>query len=533
MRVSSENWLVVVGVLLFASALRIAGLSFGQTDAQYNQSLHPMLHMQAPLHPDEYFYVSIPLEMRASGRANPQFFENPSLLINLNYITYFITGTPYTSAIFERDDAGRRSYAAFPLYLIGRVYSMLGGVLAVAAGYGLARLMMKNLAASLSALLMAMSYPLIQHSHYATTSSLAAGFTMLCLWACAVTLKQRQPRLRFFLLAGIAAGLAAGSRYNAAAVSLSVLVTGCILLYRHHNFEMFRFVVWGWIAFPLTFFMTSPYVLLDFPSFWSQFRMIYLRFSRPTPQTFTTLQGLLLEYRYIIVFGISLPAALLLPVAIVRGLIHQKSRLLLLVVLSFALPYSLIVLDTPHPEVGDQLTVPIIPALIVILGIGFAWVYQRWKWFGLFLSVSAVAYSAVLMIPLVRLFVEADTRIAAQTWVYDNLPHDAAIQLVGAYNVPLDTADYNVRQEFNMQADLADVEYVIISDAVLMQQSRLSGKSYDELLSTFLSSYDSLQQIASFRRPRFAGYEWLTNNATYWHHPSLFIYCLNAAACAK
>ena len=92
--------------------------------------------------------------------------------------------------------------------------------------------------AAVAGLLVAVSMPMVQHSHYATTSSLAAGFALLSIWASLAALRCSQRAAiwpRYLALAGIAAGLSAGNRYNAAAVGIVVFLAGWVLVaaYEH------------------------------------------------------------------------------------------------------------------------------------------------------------------------------------------------------------------------------------------------------------------------------------------------------------
>lgn len=127
------EWVVVVAVLLFAGGLRTVGLSFAQPDPALFPSYAPLdaIHENQPLHPDEYFYVQRPLRMLLIGERNPDFYENPSFLINMQYVTYWLTGEQTRLTWDERADLSARSQPPFRLYMIR------AGVLhAVGAGGG-------------------------------------------------------------------------------------------------------------------------------------------------------------------------------------------------------------------------------------------------------------------------------------------------------------------------------------------------------------------------------------------------------------
>ena len=220
-RIPSSEWLVIAILLLFTTGLRFVGINWGEPHLYTDIYSKQMIPLETPLHPDEFLFVAKPLEMVVKGRFNPKFFHNPSFLINLNLVTFWITGADKNIAIADREGLSIRQYAPFHLYVIGRFYSALGGLLAVAATYAATRGAGGKFAAFVAGLLIAVSLPMVQHSHYATTSSLAAGFTAMAIWASFVALRGN---FKFLLIAGIAAGLAAGNRYNAAAVGIVVFM---------------------------------------------------------------------------------------------------------------------------------------------------------------------------------------------------------------------------------------------------------------------------------------------------------------------
>lgn len=574
------DWFFAALLLLVAATLRFTGIDFGQPNPAYNRSLHPRLHPFTPLHPDEFYYVSIPCAMLAKGRRSPDFYENPSFLIYLNYATFGLTGACRDVDTSVREGLSGRSYAPFPLYVIGRVYSALGGLLAVAASYALARHLAGRYAAGTAGLLAAFSMPLVQHAHYSTTSSLAAGFVMLCLLCLVISLKssiryfrylelnhrntgsaevsQKKFSLSFyFVAAGIGAGLAAGNRYNAAAVSIAVLVAGLLLL-RHPARRTSMIVVAGYLAFPLTFLLTTPGALLDFQQFREQFSSIYARFASSEG---LTLRGLFYEYRYILIFGTGIPAAVLIlpgfrylvsripPRTLLQTARGSKmlfsefgagslSRLAAAVLFCYLLPYTIFVLNTSLPEIGDQLTVPIIPVWIVLAGAGMAWLISRLplrRMTGPLIIAAALFQPAVPALQTVVRFTQPDTRELMQAWINATLPQGAPIHLAGSYNVPLDTGDYVLSEDLSCRTSLAKimnsgVNYIVYSDAAMFFMARDDVR--DDLMGPECAAFQQLPRLAWIDRPAMCGDTLMPNNAAYWHNPGLIVYCVQAEECA-
>jgi len=557
MRMRAVDWLAVVVLLLFAAALRFIAVDFGQPEPLYANSTLPvsMLHDQTPLHPDEFLFITRPFRMLLTGHPNPQFFENPLFLINTNFVTFWLTDSGRGLTHEERLTGNFRNYAPFPLYVIGRVYSALGGILAVAGAYATARLMAGRYAALVAGLLATVALTLVQHAHYATTSSLSAGFVMLCIWASFASLRAKTSRQRWvlFALGGIAAGLAAGNRYNAAAVSLVVFFTGWVLLYRQRDIAAAGRVLVGWLLFPLIFLFTTIQLFFDFDGFQRDFQSIstqYLsgldRINSVSPWT-----GLLLEYQYLFGMVLGVPAMMLCVLALLplfqrkqdlSRIYSSQIRQYLVLVLIYLVPYSLVILRTVRPNGADQLLIPVIPVFALLAGVGFAWVISQVKQYRLIIRPLLVllVVSAPLMfsVQLLWLLNQPDTRQQMQAWVHQHLPQGSRIHLVGPYNVPVDYGDYELTQSFSdfetaRELRSSGVDYLIFSDA-LYHPAQGANAAYLASIDTARASWDAagFSPMAHIQRPDWwvAGYSGL-HTPSYWHHPGLTVYCLTIEAC--
>jgi Dolichyl-phosphate-mannose-protein mannosyltransferase len=540
-----ELWFVVV-LLFFAGGLRLIGIENGMPDknAFPVEAARDMIPDQVAVQPDEFLFVTRPYRMLVTRQLNPLYFENPSFLINLNFFTYLFSGEGKGITFASWQGIGEREQAPFRFYVIGRVYSALGGLLAVAAIYALARRIAGKRATLFAGLLVAVALPLVQHAHYTTSTSLGGGFAALALWAAIASLYR--PRGWLFALAGIAAGLAAGSRYNAAAVSLVVFVVGLILLYRHHL--RWTLMLIGWLFVPVTFVLTTPHVIFDPERVLGDFQYITAQYIGGVGIDFTTSYGLFFEYRYLILFGIGVPAALALLVGLYTAwrtrpshwLRENSALLAVLVLAAYIVPYSVVVLRTVRPGHSDQLLVPVVPAFALIVGIGAARIARRWQRLTPLLALVLVIVPLTLSVQLVRQFTRTDTRYQMQAWIYKHLPHGSHIQLNGPYNVPLDQSLYTWTQNYG--GDLKPVsvlraegvDYVVLSDAWYHDEERsheIVAPEYLQQLHDYLASYQTLPMIAQLDRPALLGDDWMMYTATVWHNPGLTIYCLTPQSC--
>ncbi|MEO8392756.1 MAG: glycosyltransferase family 39 protein [Chloroflexota bacterium] len=547
MKVNRTELAFVTVLLLFAAALRLIGVENGMPDpaAFPTETAHGLIPYSVPIQPDEFLFVARPYHMIVSRQLNPGYFENPSFLINLNFFTFLLSGEGKGVTVAEWKGIDEREQAPFRFYVIGRTYSALIGLLAVAAIYGLGRRVAGRRAALFAGLLVAVAEPLVQHAHYTTSTSIAGGFTAVALWAALVTLYR--PRWWLFWIAGIAAGLAAGSRYNAAAISIIVFLVGLILLYRHHL--LWTRVLIGWLLVPVTFTLTTPHVIFDPVTVIHDFRYITAQYVSGEGLEFTTIYGLFFEYRYLILFGIGIPAALAVLVGLYaawrsrgRDLLRDNSPLLVvLLVAAFVIPYSLVVLRTARPGHSDQLLVPVIAAFALAAGIGAAWIAGRRRWLVPVVALILIVFPLTLSVQLVRQFTRTDTRYLMQQWVYEHLPRGSHIQLNGSYNVPLDESLYPWTQNFtddNVSLDqmrAEGVDYVILSDALIHDDDRsheIIPADYLRQMHEYLAIFEALPLVAHIDRARLLGDDWMTYTASVWHNPGLSVYCLTPESCA-
>jgi hypothetical protein len=116
------------------------------------------------------------------------------------------------------------------------------------------------------------------------------------------------------------------------------------------------------------------------------------------------------------------------------------------------------------------------------------------------------------------------------------------VHLFGAYNVPLDPARYASTETLTLDQlevktiQSGAVDYVILSDATLFFRQRsweIIPQLYLQDLSDRVRLLDNeFTRIAQIERPVWPGYDWMTNNASYWHNPGLIVYCVTEESCS-
>lgn len=527
-----RDWGAVVAVLLLASVLRLVGIAWGQPDPRFDSYYSPrdLLHDQTPLQADEYIFVSFSLKMLRDGELVPRFYHNPTFVHRFNALVFWITGTPQQLAPTVRDGLTMRHYAPFRLYVMGRAHSVLASVFAAAITMAIARVLAGRRAMLHAGLLMAISFPLVQHAHYTTSNSMGLMWVMLCLYASLRALRQNSTH--WLLAAGVCAGFAFGSRYNGGVVLGVMGLAGLVLWWRARTWRPALALLAGCAAFAAAFLLSTPAVLLDRQTFWDDLRFISSQYLSSGSGSFTPIsawEGLRMEWHYLAVFGVGVPA--LLPIAGGARQLWRKNAAFAGVLLAYVAAYSLLILRTVRPAGADQLVILAIGALAVLYGIGMAWLLARralvWR-VGLAIVGIVLPLSQSLQFTAQRKL--PDTREVFLAWLHEQLPVGARVGLINSYNVPLDPTRtpywqiYALAQEVDWTT-VAEADYLLISDAGEFFRAR-TGVPIARTLPK------GARWAAGVARPRWAGDDWALHTASYWHNPALDLYCLTPAACA-
>lgn len=249
--------ILLVLILLFGLFVRLWRLDYG---------------MELPYlaHTDEPTQYNPAINIIKTGDLNPHFFNYPSLTIYLNaavmYVAYGVGRLTGTFASLDdvqpirtlQMSVGRVGTPS--MLLLGRAVTAVMGALTVGLLFVLVRhLTQRPWGALLAALLLAMSQSHVRFSHYMTVDVIATAFVVAGLMACTVALAHDDRR--WLWAAAICGGLATSSKYNYAALSVSVGLAG--LLMAGTLWERVRRVVVSGALFCVAFVLTSPFVLLD------------------------------------------------------------------------------------------------------------------------------------------------------------------------------------------------------------------------------------------------------------------------------
>ncbi len=227
-----------------------------------------------------------------------------------------------------------------------------------------------------------------------------------------------------------------------------------------------------------------------------------------------------------------------------QSFFRQNSQALYTFIITiFVLVYIVVTFRTIRPGHSDNVQILVLPFIALLSAIGAGWLVKKIP------LPSSIKMPIVLMIlilqPLilsvqvVEMFTQPDTRHIMVDWIYETIPDGARFFLNGAYNVPLDPAIYPYEQQFGVYARTLpsddDYDYMVYSDALAFDILRSESIVPAELIRyhhQYVSDLDhQFIRIIEIHRPTWTGSDAMMNMATYWHNPTLIVYCLNPQSC--
>jgi hypothetical protein len=497
------NW-ILIAVVTLGLGLRLWGIGFGL----------PYMY-----HPDEGLPVSIALRFLRTADLNPNFYNWPSLLFYLDALVYLalfgvgkILGWFVTPADLPMPEVQAIAVGKVLLpaeFWLARGLTALAGTLAIIAVYLICReLFARKSAAWLAALFVAVEILDVKNSQYIRPDTYLVLFILVSGYSAIKIVDD--PRARNYVLAGIAAGLATSSKYNAALVVIPI-VCAHWLRFGWRGVSR-REIYFAALASLAAFLVTTPYAILDWTRFW---QMGPLEDATHYATGHAGGEGNSFEW-YLEVLTSAL--RWLLPVAIIeamRVLLTREKKGIVLI--SFPIIYfAFVSLFTVH---FDSTILPVIPFLIILAALGLArladFLARRWL-LSQGAQIGLLSGMAILMaFPMLRATVEYDlslyqieSRETARVWIEKDLPLESRIALE-PYGPYVDTQRFMVAGVDGMLSHSPDwyvqngFEYLVFSYGTY-------GRFYENRAryADIAAQYDALfARFSEIKRFNDGGYE--------------------------
>ena len=417
------KWLFI-GITLLAMSLRIWGISFGL----------PYLY-----HPDEPGYVMIAQNMFKADDLNPHFFRYPSLFFYINalaYVPYYLVGKlaaafhgPAGIAAPRMLEMGVGQTAMPTTFLLGRIVTATFGCGAVALAFLCGwRLTNRTTVGLLSAFIMAISPTNVANSRFITPDTFLVFFVLLTFWGSVQMLQQG--RTWQYMLAGIAAGLAAGTKYNGALIVVCVVSAHFLRCGRKGFRERNLYLALALSA--AAFLVTTPFAILDHQRFLADLQFEARHYSTGH----SGMEGNTLNWYLTYLWRVEGPVALLAVVEILRGIYAGAKRTVLLSV--FPLVYFTFI--SGFAVRNARTLLPVTPFLLLLASSLLVYLVSQTQSrrpnTRRLLSFAVGALVVVsLAWPLVRMVEDGvrlttvDSRETGRIWIARNLPAGARIAI--------------------------------------------------------------------------------------------------------
>ncbi len=412
MRRPDRTTLALAGVLLGALALRLWGIRYG-LPFSYNA--------------DEAGHF-VPLAVGFFGHGlDPHYFLNPPGYTELIAAVYAVW--------FRGRAAVEHAYAHDPteVFLVARVTVAVLGTLAVWLLHLAGARLFDRRVGLLAAALGAVAFLPVFYAHLALNDVPAMAAATLALLGAALALRGRT--MRGALLGGLAAGLAAGTKYTAGIVLLPVL-TAIFVQARGQRAPLIRTAVVPLAAACAAalggFLLANPYALLDFHAFHAGVAsQRELTSEENLSKLGLTQRSGIVYYLWSLTWGLGWIPAL----AALGGAIHLtlRERGLALVLLPVPLLYVLY-MGIQERYFGRWL-LPVLPIAILLAAYGGLELARAVALRAPRLALPAVALVAVALLAqgLVtslhddRVLSRPDTRASARAWLLANVPAGARV----------------------------------------------------------------------------------------------------------
>ena len=320
-------------------------------------------------HPDEPALVEVVVRMVRDGDLNPGSFLYPSLFF------YLLAAVTRLHAWWGIDQGLYASLEDLPLdtyafttsptlYLWNRAVTALLGAATIPALWLLGRHMFDARTGLLGALALIPAAFHVEHSHYITTdvpTGLWVVLAVLGAWGVATT-----GSWHGYLLAGVASGLAAGTKYNAGVAALAPVVAH-LLYWRRTSLgrPLARLWLGGALAL-LVFLATTPYALLDWERFVAALRFNAAHYAGDSHGDFTGHWQIGEYSRFLWSDGLFPPGSVLALLGLpLLGRRFPRQTVLLLAVVVAAL--LLLLLQSTH---FVRNVLPVFPLMILLAAAG-------------------------------------------------------------------------------------------------------------------------------------------------------------------
>jgi hypothetical protein len=422
---------VLAGLLAIAAFVRFRAIRFG---LPYTQA-----------RPDETAIID-PVRVLLSGHL-PHFYDYPWLflwVVAIAYTGYFLWGAARGTFRSMSDMLASWPVHWEPFFLIPRAISALAGTVSVLIVFRLGQQVRDTTTAMVSALFFTFAFMHVRGSHFGTTDVVMTG---LIVAAVALILEAHRTRSRrLFLGAGLVAGLAAATKYNAVLLVVPMIVSHLLHVWESPNQrgEAWRDagILYFSLPFALAFAMGVPFVVLDRGPFLDAMREL-AHALRVGDVRMDLGNGWLYHLTFSLRYGMGIPLLVTGLAGAAVLLWREPSTGVLLL----AFPVAYYVVAGSIRLLFVRYAMPIVPFLCVtaayLVCVAASWSASKAGARGVQRAVLSGALVAALAVVLVwssvsrvwafdRIMSATDNRVVVAQWFFDHVPPGQSVLQTGS-----------------------------------------------------------------------------------------------------
>jgi 4-amino-4-deoxy-L-arabinose transferase-like glycosyltransferase len=378
---------------------------------------------------DEPEIVERAVNMMRSGSLHPHFFDYPALYI---YVQLSVAVVRFMAGAIGGEWTSLSQLSAAPFYLWGRAVTAAFGVATVFVVYQVG-MRWGARHALLAAGLMAVLPLHVRYSHFVLTDTPLTFFVTLTFLLSLVA--HERGTLAGFVWAGIAAGLAAATKYTGG-IALMMPLLACWMTVPLRGGRL-RAALGATAGCGAAFLLCAPYTVLDLPGFLNSFARLAGEYRRPTPYAEP---AWLLYLKYLLRHALGWPALLLaaggMGLGIVR-LIRGPGRVRWALAVTFPLAFFWML--SAQAIVYGRYLLPIIPSLCVLAAaavVSGVSLLRRYEIPRAPRTALIAALTIAALLPPTIISIRSDRDLArvgtvdlAYAWIIQNIPSDSDVVL--------------------------------------------------------------------------------------------------------
>lgn len=410
MKIKSQTVALIL-IVLAGFALRVWGINFG------------------PYHPDEPLVINQALAF-GSGNPMPWVYYYPPLFHYILFIFYglfFIAGWllgPFR--IFE-NFLNLVLINPTPFYVIGRFLVAIMGSATIFIVYAITKRFYSKAAAFLSSIFMSFMYLHVRNSHYCTVD-VPMTFVLVVAYYFILRIVDTND-IKDYLLAGLFAGLAIATKYNAGilipCIGFAAITNISFKNGIYRNIRVIKNLALGYICAVLIFLVICSYVIFDFAGFAQALNVL---------STNSKNMNIDLWYRFRVdlFYGMGLLLELLGLLGFIYIFIRKKKKGLVFVSFFFLYLFGMRRFGQPFA----RYTIPVLPFFAISAGIFLDAILHGLKIHKGYKRIIAccVIVIAFFMTGIKSIYSDyllskPDIRALAREWIYNNIPDGVGIAI--------------------------------------------------------------------------------------------------------